>query len=61
MQFLRPTIPVLSLGVFLALFGTGCSTVPETGRKQLNMFSSQEEMKLGLTEFDKMKKDVPIS
>ncbi len=45
----------------LALAGAGCSTVPETGRKQFNVMSSQEEMKLGLTEFDKMKKEVPIS
>ena len=39
----------------------GCSTVPETGRSQMNLFSSEQEMQLGLTEFDKMKKEVPIS
>ena len=34
---------VLGLGFF------GCSTVPETGRKQLNLISPDEEMKLGLS------------
>jgi len=43
------------------LWVAGCSTVPETGRKQLNLYSSQEEMQLGLTEFTKMKKEVPVS
>jgi len=62
MSFPRPIRrPDLILGVVLTVFVSGCSTVPETGRKQLNMFSSQEEMKLGLSEFDKMKKDLPIS
>lgn len=54
----------LNLMVFTsvaALILTGCTTVPETGRRQLNFMSPGEEMKLGLTEFDKMKKDVPIS
>jgi predicted Zn-dependent protease len=47
----------------LAVLGhlAGCTTVPETGRKQVNVFSQQEEMQLGLTEFDKMKKQVPVS
>ncbi|MFO1461348.1 MAG: M48 family metallopeptidase [Verrucomicrobiota bacterium] len=48
-------------GVGLALIVAGCSTVPETGRSQMNLFSSEQEMQLGLTEFDKMKKEVPIS
>ncbi len=38
-----------------------CTTVPETGRRQLNVMSQSEEMQLGLTSFDKMKKEVPIS
>ncbi len=40
---------------------TGCTTVPGTGRSQLNFMSPGEEMKLGLSEFDKMKQQVPIS
>lgn len=51
---------LLVSSVFATTF-TGCTTVPETGRRQLNFMSPQEEMQLGLTEFDKMKKDVPVS
>ncbi|HEY1173283.1 MAG TPA: M48 family metallopeptidase [Verrucomicrobiae bacterium] len=39
----------------------GCTTVPETGRRQFNFMNSQEEMKLGFTEFEKMKTETPIS
>jgi predicted Zn-dependent protease len=40
---------------------TGCSTVPVTGRKQLNFVSPAEEMQLGLSSFDQLKKETPIS
>src|SRR5882672_9964353 len=39
---------------------TGCTTT-ETGRHQLNFVSKDQEVQLGLTAFDQMKKDVPIS
>jgi metalloendopeptidase OMA1, mitochondrial len=39
----------------------GCETVPETGRRQLNFMSPDEEMKLGLSSFDQLKRDVPVS
>jgi len=42
-------------------FWSGCSTVPVTGRSQLNLMSPSQEMQLGLTSFDQMKKDTPIS
>lgn len=45
----------------LSFLLAGCATVPETGRRQLNLLSSQEEMQLGLTSFQQMKKDTPIS
>jgi metalloendopeptidase OMA1, mitochondrial len=50
-------------GVLLAalLVVWGCTTVPETGRRQFNFLSAKEEMTLGFSEFDKMKKQVPIS
>ena len=55
----------LAAGVLLVLsacvFFTGCTTVPETGRRQFNFMTPGDEMQLGLSEFDKMKKDVPIS
>lgn len=55
----------LLTSVLLVLFSTivftGCTTVPETGRRQMNFMSPGAEMQLGFSEFDKMKKDVPIS
>ena len=44
-----------------AAFVVGCRTVPETGRKQLNFMSSGEEAQLGLSSFEKMKKETPIN
>jgi predicted Zn-dependent protease len=49
-----------ALAVLLA-FTSGCDTVPVTGRKQLNLISSGQEMQLGLTSFDQLKKTTPIS
>ena len=40
---------------------SGCSTVPVTGRSQLNLVSPNEEMKLGLTSFEQLKKETPVS
>lgn len=45
----------------IVLWMAGCSTVPETGRQQMNLYSSEQEMQMGLSEFSKMKKEVPIS
>lgn len=39
----------------------GCSTVPVTGRRQLNIIPAAQEMQLGLTAFEEMKKEIPIS
>lgn len=50
--------------VFLAcasLLIEGCSTVPVTGRRQLNIVSAGDEMQLGLSSFDQMKTNTPIS
>lgn len=54
------------MGVVLAaaiagLALTGCATVPVTGRSQLRMVSTEQEMELGLASFEQMKKEVPIS
>lgn len=46
---------VLALGV------AGCTTVSETGRKQLNFLTSDQEMEMGLVSFNQMKDTVPIS
>lgn len=40
---------------------SACSTVPETGRRQLILLSQAEEMQMGFSSFEQMKKDVPIS
>src|SRR6266568_3485357 len=39
----------------------GCSTVTETGRKQLNLIPASQETQLGLSAFTQMKGAVPIS
>lgn len=56
MQPLR--LVLLSLTVW---FLTGCAVVPETGRRQLNIMSPGEEMQLGLSSFEKLKKETPVS
>lgn len=40
---------------------TGCSTVPITGRSQLLLVSPTQELQMGMTEFDKLKKQTPVS
>jgi len=49
------------LAVALAIGLSGCSTVPVSGRSQLLLISSQQEMQLGLTEFQKVKQNSKIS
>lgn len=40
---------------------SSCATVPETGRSQLRLISPEQEMQLGLTEFEKLKQSTPVS
>lgn len=51
----------LGLLSMAAGLGTGCQTVPETGRRQLILMSASQEMQLGLASFEQTKKEVPIS
>jgi metalloendopeptidase OMA1, mitochondrial len=54
---------VFILGGFTALFVftlTSCTT-SATGRRQFNMVSTDQEMQLGLTAFEEMKKETPVS
>jgi predicted Zn-dependent protease len=53
--FLSGGLTAISLLTF-----NGCTTT-ETGRRQLNFVSKEQEMQLGLTAFEQMKKEVPIS
>ncbi len=48
-------------GLGLALFAAACTTVPVTGRHELNFISEGQEMQLGLSSFDQLKKDTPVS
>jgi len=49
-------IPVM---ILFAL--ASCTTVPVTGRHELNFISADQEMALGLSSFDQLKKETPIS
>ena len=46
------------LGVLLL---ASCTTVPVTGRHELNFVSADQEMALGLSSFEEVKKQTPIS
>lgn len=50
---------------FATLLGLGllaaCTVVPETGRRQLMLVSSQEEASMGLSAFEQIKKDEKVS
>src|SRR6516162_9095489 len=56
-RLLRKCIPYTTLLLVLG----GCTTVPVTGRHELNFMSSDQEMTLGLSSFDQLKKDTPIN
>lgn len=57
LRLLQQVVPVL----VLALIATACSTVPVTGRHELNLISESQETQLGLTSFDQVKTNTPIS
>jgi predicted Zn-dependent protease len=58
----RPAPLVAFTSLVAALVGVACTTtVPETGRKQINMLPPSKEAALGLTEFQKMKETKKIS
>jgi predicted Zn-dependent protease len=59
----RRPAPIVAVTVLIAaLVGVACtSTVPETGRKQINMLPPAKEAALGLDEFQKMKQTKKIS
>src|SRR5438128_8879670 len=61
MKHLRDIKGQVALLVLLCILAAACKTAPVTGRKQLSFISESQEMQLGLTEFDKMKQDQPVS
>lgn len=58
---MKKLLPQLFSFALITALLVSCSTVPITGRKQLNLVSSEQEMQLGLTSFNEMKQEVPIS
>lgn len=50
----------ISCGLAILILG-GCTTVSETGRRQVRLVSASEETKLGLTAFEQLKQETPIS
>jgi predicted Zn-dependent protease len=51
----------LVASLLVSVVFSGCATVPVTGRSQLRLVSADQEMQLGLTSFEQMKKEMPIS
>jgi predicted Zn-dependent protease len=60
-DLLSPVPSWITLAAAGALCLVGCSTVPVTGRSQLRLVSPAQEMQLGFSSFEQMKKEVPIS
>jgi metalloendopeptidase OMA1, mitochondrial len=60
MKTVRALIRGLTTVIVVVVF-LSCTTVPETGRHQLRLISPSQEMQLGLSSFEQMKKEVPIS
>lgn len=62
MKYLRIRfVGLATLGAAMLFILAGCSTVPVTGRRQLNLVSAGEEMQLGLSSFEQIKKETPLS
>lgn len=56
----KPASLVVACTILIA-WVTGCSTVPVTGRHQLTLISASQEMELGLSSFEQLKKETPIN
>lgn len=59
--WLRHQFSALGLWACLFFFVAGCAIVPETGRKQVMLVSGEQETQLGLSSFNQLKKEQPIS
>jgi predicted Zn-dependent protease len=51
----------LAIGIVVLALAEACSTVPVTGRHELNIVSADQETQLGLTSFAQVKQQTPIS
>lgn len=61
MKSILARVSTLAALLVCAAVLTGCTTVGETGRTQFNILSPSQEMQLGLTAFQEMKQDTPVS
>jgi metalloendopeptidase OMA1, mitochondrial len=57
----RLVVLFLAWGGAILLGLTGCTTVPVTGRHELNLISADQEIQLGFSSFEQLKKDTPVS
>ncbi len=57
---MRP-LSLAAIGLLCLFLAQACSTVPVTGRHELNLVSSGQEAQLGLSSFDQLKKETPIN
>lgn len=51
----------IALGALLALLANACTTVPVTGRHELNFMPEGQETQLGLSSFNQLKTQTPVS
>jgi len=58
---LKISFRIVAITSLLSILLTSCSTVPVTGRRQINLMSDTEVVKLTKAEFDRMKASMPIS
>lgn len=52
---------IAAIASLLSILLTSCSTVPVTGRRQINLMSDTEVVKITKAEFERMKRQMPIS
>ena len=57
----RSVVSLFAALVIAAFVAAGCSTVPVTGRSQLNLVSAGQEAELGLASFQQLKQELPVS
>jgi len=58
---IKTMIPGLLVAVLVLFTGSGCSSVPISGRSQLNLVSEKEVAEMSLKEFERMKAGARIS
>ncbi len=61
MRSFGPVFSSFSAFALIAVFIVACNSVPDTERRQVNFLSPGKEAALGFSEFEKLKKEKPIS